>query len=118
MYRVAQESLSNIAKYAQAARAGIQLFTAEGEVTLEITDDGMGFDPGMLRATPGFGLRGLIERARGLGGWAEISSAPGRGTTVMFCVPLGALAPAPPDPQGALALEPGPDTHVPENHRR
>jgi signal transduction histidine kinase len=87
MYRVVQESLSNISKYAQAQRVSVQLFAAGGEVTLEISDDGVGFDPGMLQATPGFGLRGLIERARGFGGWAEISSAPGRGTTVMFSVP-------------------------------
>ncbi len=91
MYRVAQESLSNISKYAQAQRVSVQLFAApEEEVTLEISDDGIGFEPGMLQATPGFGIRGLIERARGLGGWAEISSAPGRGTTVMFCVPTHA----------------------------
>ena len=88
MYRVAQESLSNISKYAQAQHVSVQLFVAAGEVTLEISDDGIGFDPGMLQATPGFGLRGLIERARGFGGWAEISSAPGRGTTVMFSVPI------------------------------
>jgi len=87
MYRVAQESLANISKYAQAQNVSLQLFAGAGEVTLEISDDGVGFDPGMLQATPGFGLRGLIERARGFGGWAEISSAPGRGTTVMFSVP-------------------------------
>ena len=89
MYRVAQESLANISKYAQAQNVSVQLFAGAGEVTLEISDDGVGFDPGMLQATPGFGLRGLIERARGFGGWAEISSAPGRGTTVMFSVPAG-----------------------------
>ncbi len=87
MYRVAQESLANISKYAQAQRVAVQLFAAPEEVTLEVSDDGVGFDPGMLQATPGFGIRGLVERARGLGGWAEISSAPSRGTTVMFCVP-------------------------------
>ncbi len=87
MYRVAQESLANISKYAQAQRVAVQLFAAPEEVTLEVNDDGVGFDPDMLQGTPGFGIRGLVERARGLGGWAEISSAPGRGTTVMFCVP-------------------------------
>jgi len=96
MYRVAQESLANISKYAQAQHVTVQLFAAADEVTLEISDDGVGFDPGMLQATPGFGLRGLIERARGFGGWAEISSAPGRGTTVMFSVPTGAAAGAAP----------------------
>ena len=88
MYRVAQESLSNISKYAQAQHVSVQLFVSAAEVTLEVSDDGVGFDPRMLQATPGFGLRGLIERARGFGGWAEISSAPGRGTTVMFSVPI------------------------------
>jgi hypothetical protein len=57
----------------------------------------------MLQATPGFGLRGLIERARGFGGWAEISSAPGRGTTVMFSVPVAAEDDAHPHATAPLA---------------
>jgi signal transduction histidine kinase len=92
LYRVAQEGLSNIAKYAQARRVSLQLFVAAEEITLEIADDGVGFDLGMLEATPGFGLRGLIERARGLDGWAEVLSTPGRGTTIMFSVPSPASA--------------------------
>lgn len=87
VYRVAQEALANVAKYAQATRVAVHLFETPDEVTLEVTDNGVGFDPRMLAATPGFGLRGLIERARGLGGWAELNSAPGRGTTVMFSIP-------------------------------
>jgi signal transduction histidine kinase len=87
IYRVAQESLNNIARHARAARVNVQLFEAPGEVTLEVADDGVGFDARLLKATPGFGVRGLVERARGLGGWAEVNSAPGRGTTVMFSVP-------------------------------
>ncbi|HEX7155810.1 MAG TPA: response regulator [Burkholderiaceae bacterium] len=95
LYRVAQESLSNVAKHAQARRVSVQLFAAAEDVTLEIADDGVGFDTRLLQATPGFGLRGLIERARGFGGWAEVSSTPGRGTSVMFSVPLrGAQAAA------------------------
>jgi signal transduction histidine kinase len=88
LYRVAQESLTNIRKYAQAATVSVQAFVTAEDVTLEISDDGAGFDAGLLHATPGFGLRSMIERARGLDGWAEVSSAPGRGTTIMFCVPL------------------------------
>jgi signal transduction histidine kinase len=87
VYRVAQEGLANVAKYAQAKRVSLQLFVGAEEITLEIADDGVGFDLGMLEATPGFGLRGLIERARGLAGWAEVLSTPGRGTTIMFSVP-------------------------------
>ena len=70
-----------------AKRVQIQLFALADEVTLEITDDGAGFDTGGLEVTAGFGVRGIVERARGLGGWAEVSSSPGRGTTVMFSVP-------------------------------
>ena len=89
LYRVAQESLSNVARHAAAQQVNVTLFEAPHEITLEIADDGAGFDPRLLSATPGFGLRGLIERARALGGWAEINSAPGRGTAVMFCLPRG-----------------------------
>jgi signal transduction histidine kinase len=87
LYRVAQEALTNIRKHAAATRVQMQLFSLAGEVTLEIADDGAGFEPGSLDITPGFGVRGMIERARGFGGWAEVSSSPGRGTTVMFSIP-------------------------------
>jgi signal transduction histidine kinase len=92
LYRVGQEALANVSKYAQARRVSMQLFAAPDEVTLEIADDGVGFDPQMLEATPGFGLKSLVERARGLGGWAEIAAAPGRGVTVMFSIPPGVAA--------------------------
>ncbi|MCU0940751.1 MAG: response regulator [Burkholderiaceae bacterium] len=92
LYRVGQEALANVSKYAQARRVSMQLFAAPDEVTLEIADDGVGFDPQMLEASPGFGLKSLVERARGLGGWAEIAAAPGRGVTVMFSIPPGVAA--------------------------
>jgi signal transduction histidine kinase len=90
LYRVAQEALTNIRKHAAAKRVHMQLFALADEVSLEVADDGAGFEPGSLDVTPGFGVRGLLERARGLDGWAEISSSPGRGTTVMFSIPPGA----------------------------
>lgn len=93
LYRFAQEALANVARHAQASNVSVTLFATDEEVTLEIADDGAGFDPRMLDAAPGFGLRGLVERAQALGGWAEISSAPGRGTTVMLSVPVGVAAP-------------------------
>ncbi len=93
LYRAGQEALANAAKYAQARRVSMQLFAAADEVTLEIADDGVGFEPRLLETSPGFGLKGLIERARGLGGWAEVAAAPGRGVTVMFSVPTGGARP-------------------------
>jgi signal transduction histidine kinase len=89
LYRVAQETLANVAKHAQASRVSVHLFCAPDEVTLEVSDNGVGFDPQLLANTPGFGVRGLIERARGFSGWAEINAAPGRGCTVMFAIPPG-----------------------------
>ncbi len=99
IYRVAQEALANVAKHAHATRVSVQLFAAADEVSLEVADDGVGFDTHGAEATPGFGMRGLIERARGFGGWAEVNSAPGRGTTVMFSIPPGTPAAAAPAPR-------------------
>ncbi|MGZ8981786.1 MAG: ATP-binding response regulator [Burkholderiaceae bacterium] len=91
LYRVAQEALTNVRKHSNGARrVQMQLFAMADEVNIEVTDDGPGFDTGSLEITAGFGVRGMMERARGLGGWAEVSSAPGRGTTVMFSIPLAA----------------------------
>jgi signal transduction histidine kinase len=87
LYRVAQEALTNVRKHARAQQVHVQLFAMDDEISLEISDDGAGFDLESLDVTPGFGVRGLMERARGLDGWAEVSSAPGRGTTVMFSIP-------------------------------
>lgn len=87
LYRVAQEALTNVRKHAGARAVHVQLFALDDEVTLEIADDGVGFEADALAVTPGFGVRGLLERARGLDGWAEVSSSPGRGTTVMFSIP-------------------------------
>ncbi len=109
LYRVAQEALTNVRKHANAQRVHVQLFALDDEVTLEIADDGAGFEPDSLTVTPGFGVRGLIERARGLDGWAEVSSLPGRGTTVMFSIP-----PQPPPRTAATASADAPqeDPHA------
>ncbi len=87
VYRVAQEALTNIRKHARAKRVHMQLFALGDEITLEVDDDGEGFHTSSLQVTPGFGVSGIIERARGLGGWAEVSSSQSRGTTVMFSIP-------------------------------
>lgn len=105
LYRVTQEALTNVRKHANAQRVHVQLFALDDEVTLEIADDGAGFEPDSLTVTPGFGVRGLIERARGLDGWAEVSSSPGRGTTVMFSIP-------PQAPPRAAAVAAGEDPNA------
>lgn len=88
LYRAAQEALANVSKHAHARQVSVQLFASATDVSLEVSDDGVGFDPQMLQTAPGFGLRALMERARGLGGWAEVSSTPNAGASLMFSIPF------------------------------
>jgi signal transduction histidine kinase len=81
LYRVAQAALNNVLKHAHAARVHVALSSANGTVSLEIADDGVGFDPSM-RSAEGFGLRGMRERVERLGGPLRIDSSAGGGTRV------------------------------------
>jgi signal transduction histidine kinase len=85
LLRVGQEALANVRKHAAARRAAICLDYAEGEVRLEIRDDGTGFDP--ASQTGGFGLRGMRSRAAEAGGILTVCTAPGAGTTVSVVIP-------------------------------
>jgi signal transduction histidine kinase len=82
LYRVAQEALNNALKHAQASSVAVRLCQGRHTVTLEITDDGMGFDPVVAREQGGFGLRGMEERAAQLGGQLTVQSSPGSGTRI------------------------------------
>src|SRR5262249_51138191 len=80
-YRIAAEAVANVVKHAAARRLGVS-FEEEGpQLTLAITDDGRGFD---LEAVPAdrFGIQGMRERARAVGGTLHLASAPGAGTSV------------------------------------
>ena len=87
-YRTAQEALTNISKHAQPSEVRIELSDREHVLTLEVTDNGNGIAPEMLDKPKAFGLKGLHERARTVGGWLDISSRPGEGTSVILSVPL------------------------------
>ena len=87
-YRTAQEALTNIGKYAQASHVEIDLSDREGFLTLEVTDNGCGMTAEQREKPHSFGLRGLQERARTMNGWLDISSQPGRGTSIIVSVPL------------------------------
>jgi signal transduction histidine kinase len=82
LYRVAQEALNNALKHAYASSVTVYLHQDERVVTLEIADDGTGFDPIAARQRGGFGLRGMEERAARLGGKLRVQSSPGKGTRV------------------------------------
>jgi signal transduction histidine kinase len=86
LYRLAQEALNNVLKHAHAARVIMRLAVLDGAATLEIIDDGVGFEP-TLRAADGFGLPGMRERVERLGGRFSIESSPGAGTRVLVEVP-------------------------------
>ena len=94
-YRTAQEALTNISKYAAARQVCIDLSDCEGVLTLEITDDGCGIDPPALAKPKAFGIQGLHERARTVDGWLDISSQPGKGTSVILSIPLPCAIPSP-----------------------
>lgn len=87
-YRTAQEALTNVSKHALASRVDIELSLDSGVLTLEIRDDGRGIGPGDLAKERSFGIRGLHERAATVGGWVDLSAAPGGGTSLILTVPL------------------------------
>ncbi|MGA9753160.1 MAG: PAS domain-containing sensor histidine kinase [Acidobacteriota bacterium] len=81
LFRIAQEALQNVRKHAAAAEVWMSLRCSATQVTLEISDDGRGFDPGTDLPLH-FGLQGMRERAQLAGGHFEIRSSRGKGTTV------------------------------------
>ena len=90
LYRVAQESLRNIAKHARATSVRVVLLGAEGGLTLRIEDTGNGFDLNEVKGKGGLGLISMEERVRLVSGKLTINSQPGKGTTVEVFVPLKA----------------------------
>ena len=87
LYRIAQEALNNVLKHARAHKVTVHLCRDQQNVTLEIIDDGIGFDPTLMRGKGGLGLRGIDERAALLGGRLKVNSKPGHGTTLRVEVP-------------------------------
>jgi PAS domain S-box-containing protein len=89
VFRIFQETLTNIARHAAATRAIVKLKKTGRELVLEVVDDGKGFENGALTQEKSLGLLGMKERALILGGLIEICSTPGQGTSVTVRIPLG-----------------------------
>ncbi|MFB9927733.1 sensor histidine kinase [Amycolatopsis halotolerans] len=91
LLRTAQEALSNVAKHARASRVGLTLSYMPDLVTLDVRDDGVGFEPNAKRANGstngGFGLAGMRQRVQRLAGRLDVESEPGRGTAISVTVP-------------------------------
>jgi two-component system, NarL family, sensor kinase len=83
LYRVIQELVNNIIKHAQAKEIGIQLICSNGELTLVIEDNGVGFDTSRQEQQEGIGIKNIISRVEYINGKVFFDSTPGKGTTVV-----------------------------------
>jgi two-component system sensor histidine kinase DegS len=92
LFRIIQEALSNVQKHAKASRVSIQLEIDLEMLRITITDNGVGFDMDTVLRDPEkwdhFGIKGILERARLVGGEGHITSKKGRGTKIVVEVPL------------------------------
>jgi signal transduction histidine kinase len=109
VYRIAQEALSNVDRHARASTVEVRLWAADWRLELRVIDDGQGFEagPGGAADRGTMGLAGMAERAALVGGWLQVRSQPGAGTTVAAAVPTAEYelprppTPAAPAPQAA-----------------
>jgi signal transduction histidine kinase len=85
-YRIVQEALTNCVRHAKATQISVTLRADADALSVSVRDDGVGLDPG--RRARGFGLRGIEERVRELGGSIQLSSGIGKGATLSVQLPL------------------------------
>jgi PAS domain S-box-containing protein len=88
VFRIVQESLTNIARHAEATQVEIIVSRFDGQLWFEVRDNGKGFDPHAVASRKSFGLVGIRERVAMMEGVFEIDSEPGQGTRVRVCVPV------------------------------
>jgi PAS domain S-box-containing protein len=87
-FRIVQESLTNIARHAEATQVDIKLVSRGDAMRLEVRDNGRGFLVNARRTKKTFGLLGMRERSLALGGTLEVNSTPGLGTVVVVLIPI------------------------------
>lgn len=90
-YQIVRESLSNIAKHAQATQVNVTLVEGRNQLVVSITDDGLGLRPNDLRKEGHFGMVNMRERAEALGGALFVESESRQGTTIRAVLPLAGL---------------------------
>ncbi|HEX4511793.1 MAG TPA: CHASE3 domain-containing protein [Burkholderiaceae bacterium] len=108
VYRLVQEALTNVAKYANAAHVRVTVRAHEAHAEVEVADDGVGFDPAQASADA-HGLAGMRFRVRSAQGELRIRSRRGRGTSIFARLPLQATAGAAPEPLPREADDAGAD---------
>jgi two-component system sensor histidine kinase UhpB len=90
LFRIAQEALTNVVRHARASAASVRAVREGGRALVEIRDDGCGIEAGGLAPRGGFGIEGMVERARQCGAELRIDGEPGRGTVVALRFSLAA----------------------------
>ncbi|HRK39079.1 MAG TPA: PAS domain S-box protein [Burkholderiaceae bacterium] len=88
VFRIFQEMLSNVGRHARASHLVVRIACTQGTLQLSVQDDGVGAPPQAFEATDAYGIMGMRERARHLGGLLEVRSVPGSGTSITLKVKL------------------------------
>ena len=92
LFRNVRELLINVVKHAHAQKVKVSIRSVDGDIRVNIEDDGVGFEPVKMKAMAAksnkFGLFSIRERLEQLGGLIEVNSAPGRGTGILMTAPL------------------------------
>lgn len=88
LFRIVQESLTNVARHARAQAVSVRLARDDEALSLEVRDDGRGFDTRLIGKRESFGLLGIRERVVMLGGTVDFISEPGKGTMISIVIPL------------------------------
>lgn len=108
VFRILQESLTNIARHAHATQVEIRLTQDQHGFSMTVADNGQGFEPGDGWKNNSFGLMGMRERTQSLGGELAISSSPGTGTALSISIPLNGKPPPVQSDAAAPLPEPAP----------
>ena len=116
VYRIVQEALTNVAKYARAATVDVSLKSRGGWAEIDVRDDGVGFDPNAAR-TAAHGLAGMRFRVQSSQGELKIESRPGHGTRIQARLPLTGAAPEEAETDVKALLGPGVYPQPPANVR-
>jgi two-component system nitrate/nitrite sensor histidine kinase NarX len=91
LIRILQEALNNVRKHSQASQAWVSCYESDGDLVLEVRDDGIGYDIDDIPKSSRHGLRGMRERAELIGADFQIISLPMEGTTVRLRLPLAVV---------------------------
>ncbi|MBI2223983.1 MAG: hypothetical protein HYU44_03345 [Betaproteobacteria bacterium] len=102
VFRIFQETLTNVMKHANASAVHVAIGASDGWLDLEVHDNGRGITRDDMAKPKSFGIRGMLERTRNLGGHIEFSGAPGQGTTLSVRLPTTEAFERSADHQGTL----------------